>query len=113
MWSDSTFELKGRQGRAILKGPSAQVLEDIKNLKDAGLAEYASATDADALEGFLALATLEGILPALEPAHAIGWLLRAPLPEGSRVLVNLSGRGDKDLDTVRRALGDGAVRASG
>jgi len=82
-------------------------------LKDAGLAEYASATDADALEGFLALATLEGILPALEPAHAIGWLLRAPLPEGSRVLVNLSGRGDKDLDTVRRALGDGAVRASG
>ena len=82
-------------------------------LKDAGLAEYASATDADALEGFLALATLEGILPALEPAHAIGWLLRAPLPEGSRVLVNLSGRGDKDLDTVRRALGDGSVRASG
>jgi len=74
-------------------------------LKDAGRAEYVSATDAEALEGFTALAMLEGILPALEPAHAIGWLLRRPLPEGSLVLVNLSGRGDKDLDTVRRALG--------
>jgi tryptophan synthase beta chain len=75
-------------------------------LKDAGLARYEAATDREALEGFRALATLEGILPALEPAHAIGWLLRRPLPEGSRVLVCLSGRGDKDLDTVRRALGE-------
>jgi tryptophan synthase beta chain len=74
-------------------------------LKDAGLARYEAATDREALEGFRALATLEGILPALEPAHAIGWLLRRPLPEGSRVLVCLSGRGDKDLETVRRALG--------
>ncbi len=78
-------------------------------LKDAGLAEYASATDAEALEGFMALARSEGILPALEPAHAIGWLLRGPLPEGSSVLVCLSGRGDKDLETVRAALGDEAV----
>jgi tryptophan synthase beta chain len=46
------------------------------------------------------LATLEGILPALEPAHAIGWLLRRPLAEGSLVLVNLSGRGDKDLAQI-------------
>jgi tryptophan synthase beta chain len=75
-------------------------------LKDAGLATYVSATDDDALDGFSSLATLEGILPALEPAHAIGWLLRRPLPEGSRVLVCLSGRGDKDLDTVRAALGE-------
>jgi tryptophan synthase beta chain len=74
-------------------------------LKDAGLATYVSATDEDALAGFSSLATLEGILPALEPAHAIGWLLRRPLPDGSRVLVCLSGRGDKDLDTVRAALG--------
>lgn len=73
-------------------------------LKDAGLARYDAATDAEALAGFRALATLEGILPALEPAHAIGWLLRRPLPEGSTVLVCLSGRGDKDLDTVRKAL---------
>jgi tryptophan synthase beta chain len=75
-------------------------------LKETGLAEYVSATDAEALEGFRALAELEGILPALEPAHAIGWLLGRPLAEGSTVLLNLSGRGDKDLDTVRRALGD-------
>ena len=73
-------------------------------MKEAGLASYVSATDVEALEGFQALAKLEGILPALEPAHAIGWLLNRPLPEGSTVLVNLSGRGDKDLDTVRRAL---------
>jgi tryptophan synthase beta subunit len=59
------------------------------------------------LEGFRALARNEGILPALEPSHVIGWLLTEPLPKGSRVLVCLSGRGDKDLDTVRSALGVG------
>ncbi|HEU4527619.1 MAG TPA: tryptophan synthase subunit beta [Actinomycetota bacterium] len=74
-------------------------------LRDTGLARYDSATDEEALAGFRALARLEGILAALEPAHAIGWLLRRPLPEGSRVVVCLSGRGDKDLDTVRAALG--------
>jgi tryptophan synthase beta chain len=74
-------------------------------LRESGGAEYVSATDAEALAGFRALARAEGILPALEPAHAIGWLLSRPLPEGSTVLVNVSGRGDKDLDTVRRASG--------
>jgi tryptophan synthase beta chain len=74
-------------------------------LKESGRAEYTSVSDADALAGFQALARTEGILPALEPAHAIGWLLDHPLPEGSSVLVCVSGRGDKDLDTVRRALG--------
>ncbi|MFL5768391.1 MAG: tryptophan synthase subunit beta [Actinomycetota bacterium] len=78
-------------------------------LKDSGLAEYVSATDADALAGFSELARTEGILPALEPSHVIGWLLRNPLPEGSSVLVCLSGRGDKDLETVRRALADGSA----
>ncbi|MGH7357420.1 MAG: tryptophan synthase subunit beta, partial [Candidatus Rokuibacteriota bacterium] len=73
-------------------------------LKESGRAEYVSATDDDALAGFQALARSEGILPALEPAHAIGWLLARPLPEGSVVVVNLSGRGDKDLETVRTAL---------
>lgn len=76
-------------------------------LKDDDLATYASASDAEAIAGFQALARTEGILPALEPAHAIGWLLRRPLPEGSTVALNLSGRGDKDLDTVRRALAGG------
>jgi tryptophan synthase beta chain len=75
-------------------------------LKDAGRAEYVAATDDDALEGFQAVARTEGILPALEPSHAIGWLLHRPLPEGSLVLVNLSGRGDKDLETVRKALAE-------
>ncbi len=75
------------------------------HLKDSGRAEYVSVSDRQALEGFRALATFEGILPALEPAHAIGWLLGRPLPEGAMVLVNLSGRGDKDLETVRAALG--------
>jgi tryptophan synthase beta subunit len=74
-------------------------------LRDAGLAEYVSASDEDALAGFQALSRSEGIIPALEPAHVIGWLLRRPLAEGTSVLVCLSGRGDKDLDTVRASLG--------
>ena len=73
-------------------------------LKDAGLAEYVSATDQQALDGFQALARTEGILPALEPSHVIGWLLTQPLPAGTNVLVCLSGRGDKDLDTILAAL---------
>jgi tryptophan synthase beta chain len=73
---------------------------------DEGLVEYVSATDEQALAGFQALSRIEGIIPALEPAHVIGWLLERPLPAGSSVLVCLSGRGDKDLDTVRRALGE-------
>lgn len=74
-------------------------------LKATGQAEYVSATDTQALDGFQALARTEGILPALEPSHVIGWLLQKPLPPGSTILVCLSGRGDKDLDTVRAALG--------
>ncbi len=74
-------------------------------LRDGGLARYVSATDAQALDGFQALARTEGIIPALEPSHVIGWLLGRPLPPGARILVCLSGRGDKDLDTVLAALG--------
>jgi len=77
-------------------------------LHDEGLAEYVSVTDDDALAGFQALARTEGILAALEPSHVIGWLLNRPLAEGTKVLVCLSGRGDKDLDTVREALGSRA-----
>ena len=78
-------------------------------LRDMGRAEYTYCTDDQALEGFQLLARLEGILPALESAHAIGHVLKlAPtLPRDSVLLVNLSGRGDKDLDTVIRALGSG------
>jgi tryptophan synthase beta subunit len=74
-------------------------------LRDAGLAEYVSASDEDALAGFQALSRSEGIIPALEPSHVIGWLLHRPLEPGTSVLVCLSGRGDKDLDTVRTSLG--------
>jgi tryptophan synthase beta subunit len=74
-------------------------------LRDAGLAEYVRASDEDALDGFQALCGSEGIIPALEPAHVIGWLLHRPLEPGASVLVCLSGRGDKDLDTVRASLG--------
>jgi tryptophan synthase beta chain len=77
-------------------------------LKDTGRADYVAATDDDALDGFQAVGRTEGILPALEPSHAVGWLLHRPLPEGSLVLVNLSGRGDKDLETVRKALAERA-----
>ena len=54
-------------------------------------------------------ARLEGILPALEPAHAIAWTVRNAATLGEVVIVNLSGRGDKDVDTVRKlTAGDGA-----
>ncbi len=77
-------------------------------LRDMGRAEYTYCTDDQALEGFKLLARLEGILPALESAHAMGYVLDlAPtMPKDSIILVNLSGRGDKDLDTVMKALGE-------
>jgi tryptophan synthase beta chain len=72
-------------------------------LHDSGRAEYGWASDVEALAGFEALAACEGILPALESSHAVGWVLtHAAELEGRSVLVNLSGRGDKDLDTVAR-----------
>jgi tryptophan synthase beta chain len=72
-----------------------------------GRAEYVSATDDVALEGFRLLAETEGIVPALEPAHAVGWLARAAgneIPAGSTVLVTMSGRGDKDAAQVAEIL---------
>ena len=62
---------------------------------------YGRASDEEALSGFRLLARTEGILPALESSHAIGWLEReAPTLAGRTVVVNLSGRGDKDLATL-------------
>jgi len=77
-------------------------------LKDSGRAEYVAVTDAEALEGFQLLARTEGILPALEPAHAIAYLPRLvkQLPTGALVVVGLSGRGDKDVEVVARALSE-------
>jgi len=76
-------------------------------LASTGRTEYAHVGDEAALDAFQWLARMEGILPALESSHAIAWL-RAELPrlkDGTVVLVNLSGRGDKDVDTVRRLTG--------
>jgi tryptophan synthase beta chain len=75
-------------------------------LRDLGRTEYAYATDAEALAGFQALARLEGILPALESSHAVAHAMRIAkeVPAGTIMLVNLSGRGDKDLESVNEAL---------
>lgn len=75
-------------------------------LKESGRATYLSATDSEAVEAFKLLAQTEGILPALEPAHALAraFDISREVGEGGDVLVNLSGRGDKDVDIVARAL---------
>ena len=75
-------------------------------LADRGMAEYPSVTDDEALDAFQALSRLEGILPALESAHALAWVLREgrALGASTRVVVNLSGRGDKDVSEVLRVL---------
>ncbi|MCA9908606.1 MAG: pyridoxal-phosphate dependent enzyme, partial [Anaerolineae bacterium] len=76
------------------------------HLMTSGRAEYISATDDEALDAFAWLSQLEGIIPALESAHAVAEAIkRAPtMPKDSILLINLSGRGDKDLDTVIHAL---------
>ena len=75
-------------------------------LKDTGRASYVSVSDSEALEGFQLLCHTEGIIPALEPAHAIHYVsqLAPTLSSDQVVLVCLSGRGDKDMDTVAGAL---------
>ncbi|HTQ10168.1 MAG TPA: tryptophan synthase subunit beta [Fimbriimonadaceae bacterium] len=74
-------------------------------LKDSGRAEYVSATDDEALAAFRWVAEREGIIPAFESAHAFAPLRGTDLfPAGTRVVVNLSGRGDKDMETAARLL---------
>ncbi len=77
-------------------------------LKETGRATYVSVDDASALRGLQALSQSEGIIPALEPAHALGYLLemgeQGKIPAGSLIILNLSGRGDKDMLTVAKAL---------
>ncbi len=76
-------------------------------LKDTGRATYVAVTDKEALEGFQLLCNTEGIAPALESAHAIFYAAKiAGSLEGEQIIVvNLSGRGDKDMDIVAQALG--------
>jgi tryptophan synthase beta chain len=79
-------------------------------LAESGRATYEIASDAEVLAALQLLSRTEGIIPALEPAHALAWVVRAArsgeVAPGTIVLVTLSGRGDKDAETVMRALGD-------
>jgi tryptophan synthase beta chain len=70
------------------------------HLRDTGRVRYESVSDEEALAAFRELSRLEGIIPALEPAHAIAWALKNPPPSAGLTLVTLSGRGDKDLAEV-------------
>ena len=76
-------------------------------LREIGRTEYAHVSDAEALDAFQALARLEGILPALESAHAIAHAKKVAreLGPAALVLINLSGRGDKDVQTVEKVIG--------
>jgi tryptophan synthase beta chain len=116
-------------GKGVLHGAFSAVLEDEQGqileahsvsagldypgvgpehayLRDSGRATYDTATDEEALEAFRELARLEGIIPALEPAHAIAWLLRGGGGGGGDGfdVLTLSGRGDKDMDEVTAKL---------
>jgi tryptophan synthase beta chain len=77
------------------------------HLKDIGRAEYVAVTDKEALEALQLLCKLEGILPALESSHALAYLktLAPQLGNEGVVIVNLSGRGDKDVHTVQESIG--------
>lgn len=80
-------------------------------LKETGRAEYVAVSDGEALEGFQLLCETEGIIPALEPAHALAYAAKIARSsgEGQIILVNLSGRGDKDVDIVAGALRQDAL----
>jgi len=76
-------------------------------LRDTGRAVYLAATDQEALDACRLLARCEGIIPALESAHAVAGLPRvaAQLPDGASVIINISGRGDKDMGTIAKYFG--------
>ncbi len=78
------------------------------HLKELGRAEYVSITDEEALQAYLLLSKTEGIIPALESAHALAYAVKlaGKLGKDNVILVNLSGRGDKDLETVLRRIGE-------
>jgi tryptophan synthase beta chain len=75
-------------------------------LASIGRAEYPTVTDDEVIEAFQLMAKTEGIIPALECAHALAWITReAPKMQGKTVLMNLSGRGDKDVGQMMEILG--------
>ncbi len=106
----------------LLQDPDGQVLEthsisagldypgvgpELSYLKDVGRARFAAITDEEALEGFKLLCRTEGIIPALESSHAIAYAAKLAREAGParNIVINLSGRGDKDMHTVAEALG--------
>lgn len=108
-----TYLLQDAEGQ-ILEGYSISAGLDYPGigpehswLKEQGRAEYVSATDDEALGAFQLLCQTEGIIPALEPCHALGYVTKlAPtLPNDHLMVVNLSGRGDKDIFTVAKHMG--------
>ena len=108
-----TYLLQDAEGQ-ILEGYSISAGLDYPGigpehswLKEQGRAEYVSATDDEALGAFQLLCQTEGIIPALEPCHALGYVTKlAPtLPKDHLMVVNLSGRGDKDIFTVAKHMG--------
>jgi tryptophan synthase beta chain len=109
-----TYVLQDREGQ-ILEAHSVSAGLDYPgvgpehaHLKDRGRARYVAVTDEEALDAFEKLSELEGLIPAFEPAHALAFLAKAvrekELPPGARVLLNLCGRGDKDLETYFRSF---------
>jgi tryptophan synthase beta chain len=81
-------------------GPEHAMLKELKR------ARYAASTDQEAIEGFLALSRFEGIIPALEPSHAISYAMKLAeeMKKDDIIVVTLSGRGDKDVEIVRDYL---------
>ena len=81
---------------------------ELSYLKDTGRVSFDNVTDEEALEGFWELSSLEGIIPALESAHAVAYLKRLvrELDRDSLVVINISGRGDKDLNIIERIGGE-------
>jgi tryptophan synthase beta chain len=123
------FEADGGGRPGVLQGTMSYVLQD-KNgqiatthsisagldypsigpehafLHDSGRVAYTSISDAEALEAFKSLSQLEGIIPALESAHAVAYAIKvaAEMGRDQLVVVNLSGRGDKDVNSVKESL---------
>lgn len=84
-------------------------------LKDNGRVEYDAVTDQEAIEAFFELTREEGIIPALEPAHALAYApkIAKELGKGEILVINLSGRGDKDVDIVAGLKGEGSLKDAG
>jgi tryptophan synthase beta chain len=115
----------------LLQDPAGQVLEaqsisagldypgvgpEHAYLAALGRASYPVVSDEEVLDAVQLLSRLEGVLPALEPAHALAWVAREAgreIPAGASVLINLSGRGDKDVDQVMRLLARGPADTDG